>query len=74
VRKERKRVPGRLVQDATTDHLKLPAKVTEQFKELSFTESDRGAVLGVVERVVPSLEKRRDDDYYDGPGDDIRPV
>ena len=64
-------VPGRLVMDLTADRLKPLAEVTKQVKELLFTESDRRSVLGVVERVVPSLEKRRDDGY-DGPGEDIR--
>ena len=67
------RVPGRLVQDVTADRLKPLAEITEQLKELLFTESDRRAVLDVVEQVIPSLEKRHDDDYA-GPGDDIRGI
>ena len=67
------RVPGRPVQDLTADCLKPLAEVTEQFKELVFTESERRAVLGAVEQVIPSLERRRDDGY-DGPGDDIRQI
>ena len=63
-------VPGRLVQDLTADRLKPLAEVTQQFKELAFTESDRRAILGVVEKVIPSLEKRREGDY-NGPGKDI---
>jgi hypothetical protein len=66
-------VPGRLPMDLTLDLLEPLAKVTEEFKKLSFTESDRRAVLAVVEQVIPSLEKRRDDGY-DGPGDNIRCV
>jgi len=64
------RVPGRPVQDLTADRLKPLAEVTEQLKEHVFTESDRRAILGVVEQVIPSLEKRRDDGY-EGPGEDI---
>lgn len=71
MRKER--VPRCLVQDVAADRLKLLAKVTEQFRELSLIGSDRRTVLGVVEQVVPSLEKRGDGDY-DGLGDDIRPI
>ena len=64
------RVPGRPVQDLTADRLKPLAEVTEQLKELLFTKSEREAVLAVVERIIPSLERRRDDGY-DGPGEDI---
>jgi len=67
------RVPGRLLKDVTADRLKPLAEITEQFKELLFTENDRRAVVDAVERVIPSLEKRRDGDY-DGPGDDIRGI
>ena len=67
------RVSGRLVTDLTGDKLKSLAEVTKQLKELSFTESDRTAVLGVVENVIPSLEKRREDGY-NGPGEDIRGI
>ena len=66
-------VPGRLVMDLTADRLRPLAKVTRQFKELLFTESDRRAVLAMVEQVIPSLERRREDGY-DGPGDDIRGI
>ena len=67
-------VPGRPPKDLTVDLLQPLAEVTEQFKKQSFfTESDRGAVLAMVEKVIPSLEKRRDSDYS-GPGDDIRGV
>jgi len=66
-------VPGRLVMDLTADRLKPLAEITEQFKELLFTESERKAVLGAVERVIPALERRRDDGY-NGPGEDIRGI
>ena len=67
-------VPGRLPMDLTADRLEPLAEVTGRFKKLSFfTESDRRAVLAEVGRVIPSLEKRRDDGY-DGPGDDIRSI
>lgn len=64
------RVPGCLPMDLTADRLGPLAEVTMRFKELLFTESDRRAVLAVVEQVIPSLEKRRDNDYK-GPGGDI---
>jgi len=64
-------VPGRLPMNLTADRLEPLAEVTKQFKELLFTERDRRAVLTVVEQVIPSLEKRRDDGY-EGPGEDIR--
>jgi len=67
------RVPGRPLQDVTADRLKLLAEITEQFKELLLTESDLGLVINAVEKVVPHLENRRDDNY-DGPGDDIRGI
>ena len=63
-------VPGRLVMNLTADRLKPLAEITQQLKELSFTESGRRAVLGVVEKVIPSLERRREDGY-NGPGEDI---
>jgi hypothetical protein len=44
-----------------------------QLKELLFTKSGRRAVLAVVDQVIPSLEKRRDDGYA-GPGEDIREI
>ena len=62
-------VPGRSVQDLTADRLKPLVEVTQQFKELSFTESDRRAVLGVVQNVIPSLGSRCEDGY-NGPGED----
>ena len=66
-------VPGRLPMELAVDLLEPLAEVTKQFKELFFTESERMAVLVVVEHVIPSLEKRRDDNYS-GPGDDIRHI
>ena len=66
-------VPGRVVQDLTADRLIPLAEVTEQFKELLFTESERREVLDLVEQVIPSLERRREDGY-NGPEDDIRGV
>ena len=67
-------VPGRPPMELTFDLLQPLAEVTEQFKKQSFfTESARGAVLAVVEQVIPSLEKRRDDNYS-GPGNDIRHI
>ena len=44
-----------------------------QLKELLFTESGRRAVLAVVDQVIPSLEKRRDEGYA-GPGEDIHDI
>ena len=64
-------VPGCPLVDLTADRLKPLVESTTQFKELLFTEVDRKAVLAVVERVVPALEKRREDGY-EGPGDEIR--
>jgi hypothetical protein len=66
-------VPGRLPMDLTADRLEPLAEVTKQFKELFFTESNRKAVLAAVERVIPALEKRRDDGY-EGPGEDVRGI
>jgi len=66
-------VPGRLPMDLTADRLEPLAEVTKQFKELLFTESNRTAILAAVERVVPSLERRRDDGY-EGPGEDVRGI
>ncbi|KAF9782758.1 hypothetical protein BJ322DRAFT_169425 [Thelephora terrestris] len=64
------RVPGRRAMDLSADLLEPLAEVTTQLKEILFTEPDRRAVLAVVERVIPSLEKRRDDGYG-GPGTDV---
>ena len=66
------RVPGRLVQDLTADRLKPLAEATAQFKRQlpADRDRDRRAILSVVEKVVPSLEKRRDEGY-DGPGEDV---
>ena len=61
-------VPGRPVEYLTSDRLEPLVEVTKQLKELSFDENDRRAVLNMVERVIPSLEKRCD---YTGPGDDV---
>ena len=67
-------VPGRPPIDLTTDLLEPLAEVTKQFRELSFfTEGGRKGVLGRVEQVISSLEKRLDDGY-DGPRDDIRRI
>ena len=66
-------VPGRPPTELTVDLLGPLAQVTEQFKKLFFTENDRRVIIAVVEQVIPSLEKRRDDGYS-GPGNDIRHV
>ena len=67
-------VPGRPPMELTADLLEPLAEVTKQFRELTlFTEGGRKGVLGSVERVISSLEKRRDDGY-DGPGDNIRRI
>jgi len=66
-------VPARPVPDLTVDRLKPLVEVTEQLMELSFNENDRNAVLAMVERVIPSLEKRHDDGYK-GPGDEVRRI
>ena len=72
VKDEWTRFPGRPVKDFTVDRLEPLAEVTSQFRELPiFTELDRRAVLIEVGKVIPSLEKRRDDGY-EGPGEDIR--
>ena len=73
VEEEWERVPGRFMKDLTADRLRPLAEITKQLKELLLTESDRKMVLGAVERVIPSLEKRREDGY-DGPGEDIRNI
>ena len=64
-------VPGRPVEDLTVDRLEPLVEVTEKFKELLFGDLDRRTVLGVVEQVVPALERRRDIGY-DGVGEDVR--
>ena len=67
-------VPGRPPMELTADLLEPLAEVTKQFRALSFfTEGGRKGVLGVVERVIPGLEERRDSGYS-GPGDDIRRI
>ena len=65
------RVPGRPLNELTADFLEPFVEVTIQLRELLFTEIDRQAILAAVEKVIPSLEKRRDDGY-EGPGEDIR--
>ncbi|KAF9646009.1 hypothetical protein BDM02DRAFT_367302 [Thelephora ganbajun] len=67
------RVPGRHAKDLSANLLQPLAEVTKQLKDLLFGESDREAVLDMVKRVIPSLEKRRDDGY-EGPGEDIREI
>jgi len=59
--------------DLTVERLEPLAVVTVQFKELLFSDGDRKAVLAVVEQVISSLERRRDDGY-EGPGDGVRGV
>ena len=66
-------VPARSVMDLTADRLEPLAEVTTQLKELLFTEIDRKVVLAAIERVIPALERRRDDGYG-GPGDDFRHI
>ena len=61
-------VPARPVSDLTVDRLRPLVEITEQFMELSFNESNRKDILSMVEQVVRSLEKRRDDGYK-GPGE-----
>ena len=63
-------VPGRPLNALTADRLRPLAEVTEQFKELMFDESHRKAVLAVVEKVIPALKKRSEDGYQ-GPGEDV---
>ena len=65
VEDEWKGVPGRSVVDLTADRLEPLAEVTTQLKALLFTETDRRAVLAAVERVIPALERRRDNGYED---------
>ena len=64
-------VPGRPLVDLTADRLEPLVEVTERFKEILFTEIDQKVVLTLVEQVIPSLERRRDDGY-EGPNEDIR--
>ena len=65
-------VPGRHPTELTANLLEPLAEVTRRFRELLFfTERGRRAVLGMVGRVVPSLEGRLD---YAGPGDDVRSI
>ena len=64
-------IPGPPVEYPTVDRLEPVVEVTKQLKELLYDEDNRKAVLDMVERVIPSLEKRRD---YTGPGDDVRKV
>lgn len=64
------RVPGRQANDLSADPLGPLVDVTTQLNKLSFTESDRQAILAVVEQAIPSLGKRRDDGY-EGPGEDV---
>ena len=67
------RVPGRSVEDLTARRLIPLAEATKQLKKILFTESERKAVVYVVEDVVPSLERRRDDSY-EGPGEHTRGI
>jgi len=67
-------VPGRPSTELTTGLLEPLAEVTRQFKDLLFfTESGQKAVLGMVERVIPSLESRHGDGY-DFLGDGVRRI
>ena len=66
-------VPGRPITDLAVERLEPLAVVTVQFKELLFSDCGRKAILAVVEQVIPSLERRRDDGY-EGPGDGVRGV
>ena len=63
-------VPGRPAADLAPDRLKPLAEVTRGFKEQLLAELDRGAVLDVVEQVIPTLERRRGTGL-EGPGEDI---
>ena len=63
-------VPGRPSADLTPDRLQPLAEVTRGFKEQLLAELDRGAVLDVVEQVIPSLERRRGTGL-EGPGEEI---
>ena len=64
-------VPGWPMQDLTTDRLKSLVEATAQFKRQlpADRDGDRRAILGVVEKAVPSLEKRNDI-----PKEDIRKI
>ena len=62
------RVPGRQITHLSTGLLEPVAEVTVQLRKLLFTESDREAVLAVVEKVIPCLEKQRGHGY-EGPGE-----
>jgi len=62
-------VPGRPVQDLTAGRLKPLVEVTELLNRRLFTETDRGAVLAVVEHVIPSLERQDG-----GPREDVRRI
>ena len=66
-------VPARSVPDLAAARLKPLVEVTKQFLEVSFDDNDRKAVLAMVERVIPSLEKRCDDGYT-GPGEEVRDI
>ena len=66
-------VPGRYPMDLTADRLRPLAEVTGQFKRLSFSESDRKAVLAAVEQVLPSLGRLRSE-HYGGPDDELRMI
>ena len=64
------RVPGRQAMHLSIELSEPLVEVTIQLKGLLFTDGDREVILAVVERVIPSLERRRDG--YEGPGEDIR--
>ena len=64
-------VPGRPLMDLTSDRLEPLVEITTQLKDLSFTDVDRKVVLGAVERVIPALERRREEGY-EGPGEEVR--
>jgi len=66
-------VPARPLVNLTADGLEPLVEITTQFVKLMFTEIDRMAVLAVVERVIPSLEERREDGY-EGPGEVFRDI
>ena len=66
-------VPGRPVMNLTADLLEPLAEVTKQLADLLLTENGQKAVLAAVGRVIPLLERRRDDGY-EGPGEDVRRI